>query len=194
MRALIHLPIIHGTNDLGSVGQTITSTQDPAQSTQQQTNVDAFWNLLETSLEGFGLNYSKVRVYQDGLPVCGKEAEIIRDTAQAGSRNFRLLQTLTDRGATVMGTESPELLLEEYALIQRVHNPQAGVAAPDPAAARVLLEKRDEYIARRIDDTLQDEEMGLLFLGLLHDIASKLPKDITLIQPFGQPKTGADSP
>ena len=188
MRALIHLPIIHGMDDLGSAGQQLGSARPAGQAQRQQAAVDQFWDILETTLAGFGLDYKKVKVYQDGLPVCGKEDDIVSETARGGSRNFRLLQTLREQGATLMGTESGELLLEEYALMRQMQNPQAGQPKPAPAAAKALLDKRDEYIARRIGDTLQDEEMGLLFLGLLHDIESKLPEDIKIIQPLGKPK------
>jgi hypothetical protein len=189
MRALIHLPIIHGNDDLGSLGPAVTDAREPAQAEQRQAAVEHFWTLLETTIEGFGLNYETVRIYQDGLPVCGKELEIVSDTAQAGSRNFRLLKSLIAKGATLMGTEAPELLLEEYALMRQVHAPQPGVAAPTPAAAKALLDRRDAFIAQRIDDTLNDEEMGLLFIGLLHNVEAYLPKDITVIQPLGKPKS-----
>jgi len=183
MRALIYLPIIHGAGDLGSLGE----PQSPEQAQRQQA-AGQFWDLLEAALEAFALDYNTVKVYQDGLPVCGKEAEIVADTARGGSRNFRLLESLKARGATVMGTESAELLLEEYALMCRARAPEPGRAPPTEAEAKALLARRDEYIARRIADTLEEEEMGLLFLGMLHEIADKLPEDIKLIQPFGKPK------
>jgi hypothetical protein len=50
-----------------------------------------------------------------------------------------------------------------------------------------LLDIRDEYIAQRIDQTLLDNEMGILFLGFMHNIETKLPSDILLIQPLGKP-------
>jgi len=194
MRALIHLPIIHGISDLGSVGQALNDTRPAEQSQQQQMAVDHFWNMLETAIASFGLNYAKVKIYQDGLPVCGKEAEIVAETARSGSRNFRLLETLKDKGATVMGTESPELLLEEYALMRQTHNLTADQPTATDTVAKTLLDRRDNYIARRIADTLQDEEIGLLFIGLLHSVETKLPPDISLIQPLGKPKLNLANP
>ncbi|MFM8330459.1 MAG: hypothetical protein ACKN9T_02095 [Candidatus Methylumidiphilus sp.] len=187
MRALIHLPIIHGAGDLGSLGGSAAPNPEQA---QRQAAVEQFWTVVETAIASFGLDYAKLKIYQDGLPVCGKEAEIVAETAQSGSRNFQLLQALQAKGATVIGTESPQLLLEEYALMRQTLNPEAGQPPPTPAQAQALLDKRDEYIAQRIADTLQDEEMGLLFLGLLHNIEAKLPQDIKLIQPLGKPKLG----
>jgi len=56
--------------------------------------------------------------------------------------------------------------------------------------AQALLGQRDEYIAKRIDETLQEGELALLFLGLMHNVELILSKDIKLIQPFGKPDIG----
>jgi hypothetical protein len=55
-------------------------------------------------------------IHLEGLPVCGHESEIVADLARAGSRNHRLLLRLREFGAIIMGTESAELLVEEYQL------------------------------------------------------------------------------
>ena len=46
----------------------------------------------------------------------------------------------------------------------------------------LMLKERDGYIARRIDETLREGESGVLFIGAYHDIASKLPEDIHVVQ------------
>lgn len=190
MRALIYIPITHGPGDLGSLAQAVSDSRTPEQVEQYQAAVDHFWTLVETTIEGFGLDYRRVRLYQDGLPVCGKEMEIVNNTAASGSRNFLLLQQLVGKGATIMGTESPDLLLEEYAMMRQLHNPQSAHSPPSQETAKALLDKRDEFIAKRIEETLGEEEMGVLFMGLLHDVAARISKGITLIQPFGKPRLG----
>jgi hypothetical protein len=45
-----------------------------------------------------------------------------------------------------------------------------------------LLRQRDDYIAKRIRDTLSEGETGILFIGAYHDIPSRLPEDIQLVQ------------
>ncbi|MBU4483755.1 MAG: hypothetical protein KKG62_06585, partial [Actinobacteria bacterium] len=45
-----------------------------------------------------------------------------------------------------------------------------------------LLSKRDKFISRRIDETLNQDETGILFLGAYHNIKKKLPKDIQIIE------------
>src|SRR3972149_1550881 len=108
-------------------------------------------------------------------PRWGREAEIVADLASAGSPNHQLLLSLMKRGATLMGTESPELLLEEYRLVQQVlaaKDPEeaARVEASHGARSRSLLARRDQYIARRINGTLRAGETGLRFVGTAHQL------------------------
>jgi len=43
------------------------------------------------------------------------------------------------------------------------------------------LQERDEYIASRINNTLKDEENGVLFIGAEHNVIPGLAKDIEVI-------------
>jgi hypothetical protein len=188
MRALIRFPIIHGNEDMGKLDEAVSKSRTAEVVLKQQAVVKYFWTTIEKTINGLGLDFSKVKVYQDSLPVCGKESEIVDDTAETGSNNYLLLQSLRDKGATIMGTESPDLLLEEYELMKQVYQPKHGQEPPSPELAQSLLDRRDEYIARRIDETLFEEEMGILFLGLNHRIDGRIPSDISLIQPLGELK------
>jgi hypothetical protein len=179
MRALIHFPVIHDSYDLGSFSQTVTQSQAPQQLQQHQLAIERFWLTVVSVIEGLELNYAQLKLYQDGLPVCDKETEIVNEVAASGSRNYKLLQYLQQKGAQIIGTESPDLLFQEYSLIKQ--------SAQSEEKAQLLLNQRDDYIAQRINNTLQEEEMGILFLGILHNIEDKLAKDIVLIQPLGKP-------
>jgi hypothetical protein len=91
-----------------------------------------------------------------------------------------------DRGATIMGTESLELLMEEYALVKRIWDipdllKRSRVEASQKASFDSLLKRRDQFIARRINDTLNPGETGILFLGMLHSVGDKLGGDIRVI-------------
>jgi Na+/phosphate symporter len=96
------------------------------------------------------------------------------------------------KGATLMGTESPDLLLEEYRLVQQIlaaENPEeaARIEARHEARSRCLLGRRDQYIARRLNESLRAGETGLLFLGMLHSLDSRLAKDIRVSYPIRRP-------
>ncbi|MBI4247202.1 MAG: hypothetical protein HY614_08445, partial [Candidatus Rokubacteria bacterium] len=76
-------------------------------------NVDVIgqmWAEICRTVEGWELSWDNVRLYQDGLPRCGREAEIVTELASAGSPYLLLLLSLMKRGASLMGTESPVLL------------------------------------------------------------------------------------
>ena len=186
MRALIYFPILHNEQDLGSLSQVVGERRTEKQQQQYIEAVSDFWTLIRRVILEYELDYKKVKVFQDGLPVCGKELDIIKEVAQSGSENHKILLELHQKGAQVQGTESPELLVKEYNLMKQMltaEHPQEFYSTE----AKVILNQRDEAIAQRIDTILADNEMGILFLGLAHNIAEKLPKDIVLIEPLGRP-------
>lgn len=192
MRALIYFPIIHSHKDLGTLDKRVSDLRTDEQADKYLDATEHFWKMIATTIEDLELDYSHLRLYQDGLPVCGKEQEIVAEVVEsAGSQNFKLLQKLHQKGAVLMGTESPELLVQEHALMTQLLNPGEPTEI-SLKTAQELLNKRDDYIAQRIDKTLQDNEMGLLFLGLMHNIEKKLPQDIVIIQPLGKPPSAED--
>jgi hypothetical protein len=198
-RRLLHVPIIHTQADMGALGDAFKRVligKLGVQWWQLNVNaVDQVWTAIETTLGGLNLRYELVRIYQDGLAVCGDELRIVNELARAGSRNHKLLLRLRARGATIMGTESAELLVEEYQLARQLVAGAPQAADPQDNAeqtlARSLLKRRDEFIAARINTTLKPRETALVFLGLLHSLSPKLAPDIEVRSLFddrrGQP-------
>jgi hypothetical protein len=158
--------------------------------------VKRFWSDVGDILNKLPLSYAQTRVYQDGLPVCGKELDIVTELAKRGSPNHQILVHLMEKGATVMGTESAELLIEEYHLIKKVletgdAKDAMAIEVRQKAASDLLLKKRDEFIAARIDQTLLAGETGVLFLGMLHNISAFLPADMEASYPMNRPLTAS---
>ena len=89
-----------------------------------------------------------------------------------------------------MGTESPELLVEEYQLASAAFGSGAGarMEVRQKRLRDTLLEKRDRFIAERINSTLGAAETGILFIGMLHRITAFLDPGITVLYPLGQPR------
>lgn len=187
LRRLIYVPIVHSEADMGSMAPQMQ--KEFAQKLgvhhwrQHVRAVDEMWAGIEKKILALELDFQKVRVYQDGLPVCGKEVVIVHDVAAKGSKNYQIVQHLLKRGAQVEGTEDPMLLMKEYSYIK------LALAIADLEARKkkmkevvherdTLLEKRDRYIAGRISETLQLGETGILFMGIIHRIDRYLPKDI----------------
>jgi len=190
-RRLIWIPIIHTEADLGNMAESVRNLyvrkMGRAKWAKHVADIDRIWREIRAKIDKMHLDYAKVRLYQDGLPVCGHEEQIVRDLARAGSQNHQLLADLMEQGATIMGTESPDLLLEEYNLARetlvasdRRESPEA--AARRGALSKTILEKRDRYIGARIAETLQPGETGVIFLGMLHSLAGRLPPDIEVVR------------
>jgi hypothetical protein len=155
-RTLIYFPILHTQADLGKMGTTVKQTtagKEGAPTWELHSQViEHLWSEIDHVLGHLPLDYAKVRVYQDGLPVCGHELSIVTELAAAGSRNHHLLLRLHEAGAILMGTEEPELLLEEYQLIVQMLQ---GAESPETNAnqlelGRQLLERRDQFIATHL--------------------------------------------
>jgi len=175
MKRVVLIPVVHNVSDLGSLAESVRARYlqhfGPAAWNQREQAVERLWGAIRRAIDALDLDYARVRVYQDGLPVCGKEEQIVRDLAGAGSLNHQLVLELLGKGATLVGTEDPGLLIREYQLQRRLMGPAAAparAASPSPGEAADLLVARDRFIAERIAATLQDGETGLLFLGAAH--------------------------
>jgi hypothetical protein len=195
-RTLLYFPIVHSQSDMGALSESVrkvTLQKLGERVWRQKINlVRRFWSDVEIILNKLTLTYAQTRIYQDGLPVCGKELSIVTELAKKGSPNHQILVHLIEKGATIMGTESAELLIEEYHLIKRILETgdvkdAIAIEIRQKAASDLLLKKRDEFIAARIDETLQEGETGVLFLGLLHNPAVLLPEDIHVHYPLNRP-------
>lgn len=181
--------MLHTEVDLGSAAKDLREAlrrdrrpgePDPWQ--QRQALLRDMWRGIAQRLDELDLPAQSTRVYQDGLPVCGKEEAIVRELAERGSLNHRLIVALSRRGATLMGTEDGELLRAEYDRLQKLKQLLAAerAGAPEgPTDALMhelrregdsLLLRRDAFIVQRIEDTLQEGETGVVFLGLLHRV------------------------
>jgi len=195
-RTLIYFPIFHTQADMGALREsvvqaTLEKVGRPGLS-RKTAAIDKVWTEIEGAIDALALSFDRVRLYQDGLPECGREAEIVTELARAGSRNHQLLLGLMARGAVLMGTESGDLLVQEHQLARQsltTRPPRAaGVAAQRRALNEALLKRRDQFMAQRINDTLKDGETGILFLGMLHSVVRYLQPDVKVIYPLHRPR------
>lgn len=208
MRTLHLIPIVHNSTDLGSLARPVEegwSTSLGEETLQSfRVGVQRFWINLGDVIRKWQVDFEALLLYQDSIPWTGSplaevEHKIVADLANQGSQNHQILQWLIDQGATLIGTESLDLLLEEYKLakerLQLPTNLHQGIMGDAEAREREaiecaaeLLNRRDKFIAERIDHTLQRSQKGLLFIGLMHRVESHLPSDINVLYPFGIPR------
>lgn len=176
MRRLLYIPVIHDEADLGISGPDLAhgsaALAGERRWTMHRETASRFWQNVGDCLRRFDAR--KMRLYQDGLAADGTTGRrIVEEGARRGSRNYQLVLQLLNHGAELQATEHAALLLQEHA------NLRAGSRqAPSPEQRQRLLEERDTYIADAISSTLQEEELGVLFIGAGHNVLGRLAPDI----------------
>jgi len=186
MRTLIYVPVIHTSADLGSMAKDISKRgiRDIGEETwtKHRKTVEGFWDAISDYFDS--IDVMGMKIYQDGM-VADDEVgkQIAADTAKAGSKNYQLILKLLERGAVLMKTEDFKLVKQEYDRLLAIT--QAKLLTWKIIAfikyklvKATLLNKRDSFIAKRIDKTLGPDEKGILFIGALHTIKKRLPKTI----------------
>ena len=192
-RRLFYIPVIHAGAELG-VAESAAQLRNVGNDTaHKQAEIARLWNDVRRWIESLS-DLANMCIYQDGLPVCGHELQIVKDLANQGSPNHRLLLGMLDRGAQLVGSEDPDLLLTEYRHIRNAID-QASDGGPavfndsspatDPAE---LLAARDRFIADRIAATLGEGQRGVLFIGLLHRVFAYLDPEIVVEFPLINPR------
>lgn len=198
MAVLYHVPIIHRIEDFGSLQEAIRAAfvtmHGEAAFARIQEDIRIFWVAVEERIEAAIPDLQGLHIYHDGFPVGSSEkllalfAYMLRDHPK--SLNFLLIKKLLDKGAVMEGTEDMALVIEqiriyECAVSASSQEEQQRITAIHADRAQELVELRDDFITRRICDTLPEDGRGILFIGRDHDIVDKLmalQKNITIIR------------
>lgn len=148
--------------------------------------ISGFWDSIEKYFAN--LEVKDFKIYQDGL-VASEEVgqKIVEEGVKAGSKNYEIIDDLLKRGATLVQTEDFPLVKEERDRIVKITQAKTItekliVYLRYRLTKDRLLKKRDDYIAKKIDETLKHRETGILFLGAYHNIIPKLSKKIQITE------------
>jgi len=186
-RNLIYIPVIHTRADMGSVLGTFheefLEKHGKKEWKKHIDEIEEMWLGLKKRIRQLELDCRKVRIYQDSLPVCGKEVQMVKDLANKGSKNHELINWLIGEGCTLEGSEDIQLLLKEYNYIQKIVYAETEQKREQwiidyEKQADELMACRDDFIKKRIDATLKEGEIALLFMGLMHKVDEGLADDI----------------
>lgn len=190
MRKLYYVPIIHTGADLGVIGGEAArrgvERLGEGVWTKHVETVSGFWHALEDCFSAF--DAAGVRIYQDGMMTDGELGErIVKEGAEKGSKNFMIILGLLKKGAVLMKTEDIALLRKEYTLLLEISKAARPVRKllsylKYRLIKNRLLKKRDCYIAGMINDTLKDQETGVLFVGAYHGVRPSLAGDMQVIE------------
>ena len=194
MRHLLYVPIIHSAADLGTLGPEIerksASLYGEERWAKHNETMAGFWATIARYRQS--LDAASLRIYQDGLAAGGELGRrIVDEAANRGGVNYQIIRDLLERGAEIRKTEDVPLLMEELKLAQE----DAAGKGTNPSLLRFkkarLTDQRDRFVARAIDETLEEGETGVLFMGAYHDVLRHLPRDIVVHQLREQDKVRA---
>lgn len=190
MRTLIYVPVIHTSADLGSLAKDVTNRgivdlgEDIWE--KHKTAVEKFWDCLSGYFDS--IDVSGMKIYQDGMVANGEVGRrIVEEGAKSGSRNYELVAMLLKKGAILVRTEDFKLVKEELDRLSKITRAKSFVQKlisfiKYKLTKNKLLNKRDKFIVKRIDETLNQGEVGIIFIGAYHNIEKRLPKDINAIE------------
>jgi len=192
MRTLIYVPIIHSVADMGTMGEELKrkSVSGLGENVWKKhtDTVIGYWEAIESYFENSDLYIKGLKIYQDGMFVDGDMAtKLIRDGVKSGSKNSKIVSDLISRGATLMKTEDFKMVKDEYDGLQSIIKSKTNLKKfiqllRYKMSKPIFLRRRDRFIAATIDETLEPNETGILFIGAYHNVRKNLPKDITVIE------------
>ncbi|MDP2730048.1 MAG: hypothetical protein Q8O55_06170 [Dehalococcoidales bacterium] len=196
MRKLYLVPILHMSADMGTLAASLDETAKAELGQEiwekHKDDVSRFWDCIAhffdvLDVEGF-------KIYQDGMVADGVDGlRIIREGINQGSKNYAIIGKLLERGAILVKTEDLGLVKQEYTYVAKIAHARSK-KEKDVWAIRYkraqggLLKQRDDFIAKRIRETLGEGETGILFIGAYHNILSRLPEDIQVLQDLASAK------
>jgi hypothetical protein len=190
MGEVIYVPIIHMSADLGSIAKQvdkrgILDLGGEVWEKHMET-VKSFWDAISHYFDS--IDVSGMKIYQDGMVTDGEVGQkIVEQGIKAGSKNYELVLGLLKRGAILVKTEDFKLVREERDRLLAITEEKPVIQklisfVKYKLVKNRLLNKRDKFIAKSIEETLKDNERGILFIGAYHNIKKRLPKDIQIKQ------------
>jgi len=190
MRKLIYVPIIHMSADMGSIAKKVEEKGVASFGEEfwkeHRKTISGFWDAILHYFDS--IDVSDMKIYQDGMIAEGEVGQkIVEEGMKSGSKNYELVLRLVNQGAVLVKTEEFKLVKEELDRLLAITKAKSTskklfAFIKYKFIKNKLLKKRDEFISKRIDKTLKDDEVGILFLGAYHNIKNKLSADIQIIE------------
>jgi len=136
-----------------------------------------YWDQVEDQMSGLELTLGKVdKIYHELILVGGEDGvKLIKDL---NDRSCQIIENRLSKGTQLEATEEAELLTEfmdwSRCLVIGLQNQSVFTRVYEYYTE--ASNKRNEHIARQIDETLKEDEVGILFMTESHQI--QFPPDI----------------
>ena len=138
---------------------------------------DKYWLQVEAHLTDLELKLGKIsQIYHELIPASGEEgAKAVKDL---NDRSYQIVKNRLEKGAQLEATEESELLTEfmDWGRCLAIGLQNQKVFTKIYEFYAEASKKRNEHIARQIDDTLKADEIGILLMREGHQV--QFPSDI----------------
>jgi hypothetical protein len=136
-----------------------------------------YWEQVESHVAELVLKLGEVKkIYHELIAVSGEDG--IKAIKELNEHSYKVVQACLDKKAQLEAVEAADLLTEfmdwSRCLIMGLQNPR--VLSKVYEFYVEVGKKRNEYIAHRIDETLKDDEIGIVLMRENHQV--QFPSDI----------------
>ena len=139
-----------------------------------------YWNQVENQMSDLEFKLGKAdKIYHELIPVGGEDG--IKAIKELNDKSYQIIKNRLDKGAQLEATEQGELLTEfmdwSKCLLTGLQNQKVFDKIYDFYTE--VSKKRNEHIAKQIDETLKADEIGVLFMREGHQV--QFPSDIQIL-------------
>ena len=136
-----------------------------------------YWDQVENQVSSLELKLGRIdRIYHELISVGGEDgAKVIKDL---NDRSYQIVENRLGKGTQLEATEEAGLLTEfmDWSRCRVIGLQNQQVFTTVYEYYTEASKKRNEHIARQIDETLKADEVGILFMREGHQI--QFPSDI----------------
>jgi len=138
---------------------------------------DKYWKQAEDHISDLERKLGPAnKIYHELIPASGEEGlKVLKDLNE---KSHQVVQRRVQKGSQLEATEDAELLTEfmDWSRCLAIGLQNQKVLAKVYESYTEAGKKRNEFIARHINDTLKTEEVGILFMGEGHQV--QFPSEI----------------
>lgn len=138
---------------------------------------EKYWPPVERQLSDLETKLGKSnKIYHELIPTGGEDG--LSALRELHENSYQIVKARTDHGASFEAAEEGELLTEfmDWGRCLAIGLQSAKVFTLVYQSYVEASKKRNEYIAKRIDETLKADEIGILFMREGHQV--QFPSDI----------------
>ncbi len=136
-----------------------------------------YWNQVENQVSDLALKLGKVnRIYHELITVGGEDG--LKTIKELNDKSYQIIKARLDKGAQLEATEEIEILTEfmDWSRCLALGLQNQEVFTRIYQSFTEVSKKRNEYIAKKMDETLKADETGVLFMKEGHQV--QFPPDI----------------